>query len=112
MLNGQYPGGVEADQVASVLRDSSAQLVQEVRKTVDFYRATSPIERLSRVVLSGGAWEAVGLVDMLASEFGAPVDVFDPFRRVTRSTRSTGADSVGPSYAVAVGLAMRKEGDR
>jgi len=112
MLNGQYPGGVEADQVAGVLRDSSAQLVQEVRKTVDFYRATSPIERLSRVVLSGGAWEAIGLVDMLASEFGAPVDVFDPFRRVARSTRSTGADSVGPSYAVAVGLAMRKEGDR
>lgn len=112
MLNGQYPGGVEADQVAGVLRDSSAQLVQEVRKTIDFYRATSPIERLSRVVLSGGAWEAVGLVDMLASEFGAPVDVFDPFRRVTRSTRSTGADSVGPSYAVAVGLALRKEGDR
>jgi type IV pilus assembly protein PilM len=112
MLHGQYPGGVEADQVASVLRDSSAQLVLEVRKTIDFYRATSPIERLSRVVLSGGAWEAVGLVDLLASEFGAPVDVFDPFRRVTRSTRSTGADSVGPSYAVAVGLAMRKEGDR
>jgi type IV pilus assembly protein PilM len=112
MLHGQYPGGVGADQVASVLRDSSAQLVLEVRKTVDFYRATSPIERLSRVVLSGGAWEAVGLVDLLASEFGAPVDVFDPFRRVARSTRSTGADSVGPSYAVAVGLAMRKEGDR
>jgi Tfp pilus assembly PilM family ATPase len=84
----------------------------EIRKTVDFYKATSPIDRLSRLVLSGGAWEAVGLVDLLASEFGAPVDVFDPFRRVTRSNRSAGADGVGPSYAVAVGLAMRKEGDR
>jgi hypothetical protein len=38
--------------------------------------------------------------------------VFDPFRRVTRSNRTAGADSVGPGYAVAVGLAMRKEGDR
>ena len=112
MLHGQYPSGVGADQVAGVLRDASSQLVLEVRKTVDFYRATSPVERLSRVVLSGGAWEAVGLVDLLASEFGAPVDVFDPFRRVNRSARSTGADAVGPSYAVAVGLAMRKEGDR
>jgi len=112
MLHGQYPGGVGADQVASVLKDASSQLVLEVRKTIDFYRATSPIERLSRVVLSGGAWEAVGLVDLLASEFGAPVDVFDPFRRVAKSARSTGADGVGPSYAVAVGLAMRKEGDR
>lgn len=63
-------------------------------------------------MLSGGAWEAVGLVDLLASEFGAPVDVFDPFRRVTRPSRAVGADASGPGYAVAVGLAMRKEGDR
>jgi type IV pilus assembly protein PilM len=112
MLHGQYPAGVSADHVAGVLRDASAQLVLEVRKTVDFYRATSPIERLSRVVLSGGAWEAVGLVDLLASEFSAPVDVFDPFRKVSKTSRTTGAETVGPSFAVAVGLAMRKEGDR
>ena len=84
----------------------------EIRKTIDFYRATAPIDRLSRVVLSGGAWQAAGLVDMLASEFGAPVDVFDPFRRVTKPSRGIGADTVGPAYAVAVGLAMRQEGDR
>jgi type IV pilus assembly protein PilM len=112
MLHGQYPAEISSDQVAGVLREASAQLVLEVRKTVDFYRATSPVDRLSRVVLSGGAWQAVGLVDLLASEFGAPVDVFDPFRRVQRPGRATGADSVGPAYAVAVGLAMRKEGDR
>jgi type IV pilus assembly protein PilM len=112
MLNGQYPAEVSAEQVAGVLREASAQLVLEVRKTVDFYRATSPIDRLSRVVLSGGAWQAVGLVDLLASEFGAPVDVFDPFRRVQRSGRTVGAEAAGPAYAVAVGLAMRKEGDR
>jgi Tfp pilus assembly PilM family ATPase len=63
-------------------------------------------------VLSGGAYEAVGLVDLLASEFDAPVDVFDPFRRVSRSSRTIGADAAGPAYAVAVGLAMRQEGDR
>jgi Tfp pilus assembly PilM family ATPase len=51
-------------------------------------------------------------VDLFASEFGAPVDVFDPFRRVSRSSRTAGADAAGPSYAVAVGLAMRNEGDR
>jgi type IV pilus assembly protein PilM len=112
MLHGQYPAGITADMAASVLRDASAQLVLEVRKTVDFYRATSPVDRLSRVVLSGGAWEAVGLVDLLASEFGAPVDVFDPFRRVAKPAKAMGADVAGPGFAVAVGLAMRKEGDR
>jgi type IV pilus assembly protein PilM len=112
MLNGQYPADISAEQVASVLREASNQLVVEVRKTVDFYRATSPIDRLSRVVLSGGAWQAVGLVDLLASEFGAPVDVFDPFRRVQRSGKAASVEASGPEYAVAVGLAMRKEGDR
>jgi type IV pilus assembly protein PilM len=112
ILHGQFPTDVSPDQVASVLREASAQLVQEVRKTVDFYRATAPVEKLSRVVVSGGAYQAVGLVDLFASEFGAPVDVFDPFRRVARSSRSGGADVTGPSYAVAVGLAMRQEGDR
>ena len=112
IFHGQYPADVSADQVASVLRDASSQLVMEVRKTIDFYRATAPIEKLSRVVLSGGAYHAVGLVDLLASEFGAPVEVFDPFRRVSRPSRGVGADATGPAYAVAVGLAMRQEGDR
>ena len=112
ILHGQFPADMTADQVASVLREASAQLVLEVRKTVDFYRATAPVEKINRVVLSGGAYQAVGLVDMLASEFDAPVDLFDPFRRVTRSSRTIGADVTGPAYAVAVGLAMRQEGDR
>jgi type IV pilus assembly protein PilM len=113
ILHGQFPNDVSPEQVAAVLRDASSQLVLEVRKTVDFYRATAPVERLSRIVLSGGAWQAVGLVDLLASEFGAPVDVFDPFRRVARPTRGgVGVDASGPAYAVAVGLAMRQEGDR
>jgi type IV pilus assembly protein PilM len=112
ILAGQFPQGVSAEQVAGVLRQASTQLVLETRKTIDFFRATAPVERLSRIVLSGGAWQAVGLVDLLASDFGAPVDVFDPFRRVTRPARAIGAEAAGPAYAVAVGLAMRQEGDR
>jgi type IV pilus assembly protein PilM len=112
VLHGHMPGDVNPEQVAGVLRDATSQLVLEIRKTVDFYRATAPVEKLSRVVLSGGAWQAVGLVDMLGSEFGAPVDVFDPFRKIAKSGRSIGADIAGPAFAVAVGLAMRQEGDR
>jgi type IV pilus assembly protein PilM len=112
ILHGQFPSDVSPDQVAAVLREASSLLVLEVRKTVDFYRATAPVEKLSRIVISGGAYQAVGLVDLLASEFGAPVDVFDPFRRVNKPSRAIGADVTGPGYAVAVGLAMRSEGDR
>ena len=112
LLQGMATPEAPAEQAATVLRQASAQLVLEVRKTIDFYRATAPVEKLNRIVLSGGAYQAVGLVDLLANEFGAPVDVFDPFRRVTRPSRALGAENTGPAYAIAVGLAMRQEGDR
>jgi type IV pilus assembly protein PilM len=110
--SGQTPPEVSREHAASVLRDASGQLVAEIRKTIDFYRTTSPIDKLSRIVLSGGAWQADGLVDLLETEFDSPVDVFDPFRKVARPKNAVGAEHTGPAYAVAVGLAMRREGDR
>jgi type IV pilus assembly protein PilM len=112
ILHGQFPANVSPEQVSHVLRQASQQIVLEVKNTIDFYRATAPVEKLSRIVVSGGACDAVSLVDLLGSEFGASVEVFDPFRRVTRPSRSSGSDAAGPAYAVAVGLAMRREGDR
>jgi type IV pilus assembly protein PilM len=112
ILHGHLPPDVTAEQVVVLLKQASSQLVSEIRNTIDFYRATAPIEKLSRIVVSGGACQATGLVDLLSSEFNAPIDVFDPFRRVTKTSRAAGADVVGPAYAVAVGLAMRQEGDR
>ena len=63
------------------------------------------------VAVSGGAWQAAGLFDLLKTELGAPVDVFDPFRHVSNAG-DVGKESTGPAYAVAVGLAMRLDGDR
>jgi type IV pilus assembly protein PilM len=112
IVNGHLPTDVTPERIAGILREASAQLVLEVRKTIDFYRATAPVEKLSRVVLSGGVAEAVGLVELLAQEFQAPVELLDPFRRVAKPSRAIGADLGGPAYAVAVGLAMRQENDR
>ena len=112
---GQIPSEVSREQALGLLRDASAQLILEIRKTVDFYRATAPVEKLSRVVVSGGACGAEGLVEMLTAEFGAPVDVFDPFRRIAKPKGPVGplgVDASGPAYSVAVGLALRREGDR
>ncbi len=102
--------GVTVDQVRAVLRDVSSQLVSEISKTIDFYRATAPIEKISRVVLSGGACAADGLSDLLSAEFDAPIEVFDPFRAIERRRGVEAGGVAGPAFAVAVGLAMRDSG--
>jgi type IV pilus assembly protein PilM len=95
--------------VSSVLRDVHQQLVLEIRKTLDFYWSAAKPASLDRIVLSGGACQVDGLSEMIAAEFQTEVDRCDPFRRISRPA-SIEAD--GPAYAVAVGLAMRRERDR
>jgi type IV pilus assembly protein PilM len=104
--------GGDDQNVAAVLREVHLQLILEVRKTLDFYWSTAESEPLSRIVLSGGASQIDGLSDLLDHEFQTTVERFDPFRQIVRPSSAVGADLDGPGYAVAVGLALRREGDR
>ena len=91
---------------------ASSQLVLEVRKSLDFYRAAAPVEKLGRILISGGACEAAGLSELLRAEFAAPVDLFDPVRKISRAEADSPRPPLGPAYAVAVGLALRREAVR
>jgi type IV pilus assembly protein PilM len=111
MLHGRMSKRVNEKKVNAVLRDASAQLVAEIRNTIDFYRESDRSAKIGRIAVSGGAWQAAGLFDLLKTELGAEVQVFDPFRQVGNAG-TVGAETTGPAYAVAVGLAMRMDDDR
>ena len=55
-----------------------------------------------------------GFREMLQDRFGVPVEDFDPFRAVTWDAKKLNGDSAAASAtaAVAVGLALRRAGDR
>ena len=66
-------------------------------------------------MLSGGASRVDGFREMLQDRFGVAVEDFDPFRAVTWDAkklagRSSSSDAA--TAAVAVGLALRRVGDR
>lgn len=103
--------GVDPTQVTAVLMEVTAQIVSEISKSIDFYRASASAEKITRVVISGGASRAEGLATLLGHEFEAPVEMFDPFHKISRGgRRAPAADGDGPTFAVAVGLAMREDG--
>jgi type IV pilus assembly protein PilM len=102
----------DEDVAAGVVRDVHHQLMLEIRKTVDFHQSSSAVDRIDRVVLSGGGCQIDGLRAILATELETEVEVVDPFRHVTRSRRAAGAELDGPAFTVAVGLALRREADR
>jgi type IV pilus assembly protein PilM len=107
--------GVTFDDARPVLRAVSENVMLEIQKTFDFFKATASSDRIDRIMVSGGASRAEGFTEMLADRFEAPVELFDPFKRVAFDIKKFHVDStadVAPTVAVAVGLALRRVGDR
>lgn len=105
----------EYEDARPVIRTVTEGLIGELEKTFDFFAGTAERPRIDRLVVSGGGSLIDGLVDALHDRFQAPVVRFDPFRQVQFDRgRLDGADpgELAPIAAVALGLALRRAGDR
>ena len=107
--------GATYDDAKPVLRAVTENMMLEIQKTFDFFKATAASDRIDRIVLSGGASRAEGFTEMLTERFEAPVEPFDPFKKVGFEGKKFQVDAsadVAPTIAVAMGLALRRAGDR
>lgn len=115
LKRGTHADGVSYDDARPVLRAVSENVMLEIQKTFDFFKATASSDKIDRIMLSGGASRAEGFTEMLSERFEAPVEPFDPFKRVAFDAKKFQIDSMAeaaPTAAVAVGLALRRLGDR
>jgi len=107
--------GASFEDARAVLKAMTDNVLLEVEKTFDFFKATAASDRIDRIMLSGGASRVDGFAQALEERFGAPVESFDPFRKITFEPKRLGIanpETMVATAAVAVGLALRKAGDR
>jgi type IV pilus assembly protein PilM len=113
LKKGESVDGVTFDEVKPVLHAMTENVLLEIQKTFDFFKATASSDRIDRIVLSGGASRVDGFAQALEERFGAPVETFDPFRKIAFEPTKLGIDPASiATAAVAVGLALRRAGDR
>jgi type IV pilus assembly protein PilM len=115
LKKGQDVDGATYEDARAVLRAMTDNVLLEVEKTFDFFKATASSDRIDRIMLSGGASRVEGFAESLRERFATEVEQFDPFRQVACDPKKVGIDSpddFGPVAAVAMGLALRKVGDR
>jgi type IV pilus assembly protein PilM len=115
LKRGQAADGVTFEEAKPVLRAVTENVMLEIQKTFDFFKATAASDRIDRIVVSGGASRAEAFTEMLTERFQAPVETFDPFKRVALDSKKYPAETmaeVAPTVAVAVALALRRLGDR
>jgi type IV pilus assembly protein PilM len=106
------PDGVEPRPIQPIIETVSDILALEVRKTMDFYRATADEGEaaIQKILLAGGGSKLPGLGEYLAKRFEIPVEVFNPFRQIEVDDKKFDPDymrEIVPEMAVAVGLALR-----
>jgi type IV pilus assembly protein PilM len=115
LKRGEPVDGVTFEDARPVLRAVTENVMLEIQKTFDFFKATAASDRIDRIVVSGGASRAEGFLEMLTERFEAPVELFDPFKNVAfdaKRFQAGAVDAIAPTAAVAVGLALRRAADR
>ncbi|MFN8059425.1 MAG: type IV pilus assembly protein PilM [Vicinamibacterales bacterium] len=115
LKRGMAVDGMDFDMARPVVRAVTENVLLEVQKTFDFFRGTTASNRIDQVVVCGGTSRIEGFTEMLEERFEAKVEPFDPFRHIEFDAQAfnvASAADVAAVSAVAVGLALRKVGDR
>jgi type IV pilus assembly protein PilM len=112
LLRGQEAGGASIEQAQQIISNVNDDIVSEIGRTLDFFRATTGIESVDRILLCGGTAMVGGIVDLINERLDVPVEVVNPFRNIQLDS-SIDADLVkknSPALAVVAGLALRRVG--
>jgi type IV pilus assembly protein PilM len=109
LKQGQTLPNISAETATAHIQSVSDILLLEIQKTFDFFRQTTSSDNIQSVYVAGGTARIEGLVDMLKRELNLPVEVLNPFRRVSMGSRFDPAYTaeIAPRVTVAVGLALR-----
>jgi type IV pilus assembly protein PilM len=89
--------------------------VSETQRSFEFFKSTTGSEKVSRVLVSGGCARIENFITILSERLEIPVEVSNPFMNVKIDPKRFDTaliEEYAPLCAVAVGLAIRRPGDR
>jgi len=109
-------GQVSGDEtVRNLILQVNETLAMELYRSVDFYNANAGEERIEKVYVCGGCCKTPFLLEAIQQRLNVPVEIINPFQKITCPDKQFVPEylkDVGPHVTVAVGLAMRRYGDK
>ena len=114
-LNAGKDGGSSNQELSDVINSISSSIALEIQRSLDFFTATSSVGHISKVFIVGGAAKTPGLTGVIESQIGTPVEAVNPFNAIEINPKNFDMEyikDVAPMAGVAVGLALRRLGDK
>lgn len=114
LKRGEAVENISPEDAQAVIESASEEILNEIIRSFDYYRDATVHEDISEVVLCGGCPLISNFVSMIAERSGIETRLAEPFRniKISRKFDMTYIEEIAPMLAVAVGLALRKQGDR
>jgi type IV pilus assembly protein PilM len=114
LKRGESVENISPENAQAVIESASEEILNEIIRSFDYYRSTTVHEDISEVILSGGCSLISNFASMIAERSGIETKLAEPFRniRIPKKFDATYSEEIAPMMAVAVGLALRKLGDR
>lgn len=100
----------EEERINAVISSVMEQLINEVRRSFDYFHGMGEEKEIKKMILSGGTAKMKGLVDYFSDIFRVSVEVANPFGNI--KIDETKFDMVkirelSPVMGVSIGLALR-----
>ncbi len=95
--------------IIAIIKDALFDFVNELRFSFDFYESHYG-KNIQHIYISGGSAKIEGLSAMLSEIFNGDVLCWDPFNNIKISAKvnEKTLEPIRPSFAVAIGLALRE----
>ncbi len=100
---------ISVAKISFLIRPLLEKLVAEIVRSLDYYKSHFPIERVNRILLSGGSANLRNMATYLSDELGLPVERFNPLEGISFDSNQIEArlvDEMGPAFTVAAGVAL------
>lgn len=105
--------GPQSAEVEKIVQGIAEHLATEVRRSLEFYAASTSGGEIKKVFLSGGCAKIKMLPGLIEERIGTPVEVFNPFMQIDCNPEAFDPEyikQIAPLTAVGMGLALRREG--
>jgi len=110
LKHGETVESIDPAEARHVIDSVTEILCLEIQKTYDFFKSTTTVDRIDRMIVSGGAAHTPGLIETLSQKFDIPTEKFNAFKKIGFDPKRFSSSMIvdrAPDLAIAIGLALR-----
>jgi type IV pilus assembly protein PilM len=114
LKRGETVEGIPQEDVSSVIISTSEEIIAEISRSFDYYKSTTSPEEINEIIFSGGGALVKDFAPLLSERIGISIKIIEPFNHISVPDTFDRAylKKIEPIVSVAVGLALRRIGDR